>query len=207
MLDETNGKPPEIHDVEAMTQGNRDAGGRVYEDQARHVYLLIRSKRVPPLEAEELAAEVWFRVLRAFQDGTYPPFKEYSHFIAWLMKIATNLVYDGSRDSSRATQTNPDPGGTSHPGEDEMLSEQRILTMTALHELGKKHKKLLRALEYRYGLSPGANGAIVIKKEVPYKTIAQRTGIKEKQLREQVSRGTKFLKRIIARLQNQGKER
>jgi RNA polymerase sigma-70 factor (ECF subfamily) len=81
--------------LERIRQCDTTALAQVYDDYYERIYRYIYGYLGQASAAEDLTANVFFRLLRAVRDGNSPR----SNLSAWLYRVAHNLVVDAFRRS------------------------------------------------------------------------------------------------------------
>lgn len=83
--------------IRAAQHSDRDAFAQLYEANVARVYRYLRARAVEPPDAEDLAAEVFIKAMKALPS--------YQHrgtpFVAWLFRIAHNEMVNFVRGRSR----------------------------------------------------------------------------------------------------------
>lgn len=84
--------------IDRAGAGDIDAQARLFDEHYPHVYRYLRTRLQEPADAEDLAQDVFMRMLDALP--------RYSHrgvpFISWLMRIASNRAKDYYRERGPA---------------------------------------------------------------------------------------------------------
>ena len=94
--------PAEDRLLELARQGNQDAVMQIYDSYFPPVYNFVRLRVEDRALAEDLASEVFLRMVAAFQGRSAP-----RHSLrGWLFRVARNLIHDhyGSRLSVTALE-------------------------------------------------------------------------------------------------------
>jgi RNA polymerase sigma-70 factor, ECF subfamily len=82
--------PQEDQLLAQARQGDQDAIMRIYDDYFPAIFSFIRLRVDDPHVAEDLASEVFLRLVAAIQNRTAP-----RHSLrGWLFRVARNLLYD-----------------------------------------------------------------------------------------------------------------
>lgn len=101
-------------------RGDEEAAGLLFDHYYPRVFRYARGKLGRDVDAEDVAAETFARVLRGLDKFKWKG----AGFEAWLFRIAANLVIDVHRRSGRET-TEPDPVDQEAPTAE--LPEARLL--------------------------------------------------------------------------------
>lgn len=130
-----------MQDIEALARdaqaGNRGAFSQLYEALFDRVYRYILVRVGSSAEAEDLAQEVFLRVMRALPDFQFRG----RPFTAWLFRIAHNTVVDRHRQRGGVTSVPIDNA--------EPLVSNEDVAQEALHsvDIEQVHKALDRLTE------------------------------------------------------------
>ncbi len=133
--------------------GDRAAIGVIYERFATPIYRYLYVRCNDAALAEDLASDLWVRVvthLKTFRNTSAEP--EVA-FAAWLYRIARNLLIDASRHKNRNDECLPDILATGEPTLDEhvIASEEHQEVQRALNKLTSEQQEviMLRFIEQR----------------------------------------------------------
>ena len=86
--------------VRAAQHGDRHAFAELYEANVTRVYRYLRARSMEPADAEDVAAEVFIKAMKAlpsYRQGQTP-------FVAWLFRIAHNEMVTFFRRRSRSQE-------------------------------------------------------------------------------------------------------
>jgi len=145
-----------------IRQCDSAALAQVYDDYYERIYRYVYGYLGRAGAAEDLAANVFFRLLRAARDGKSPD----RHLAAWLYRVAHNLVVDTFRRTPPeelelaewVESKEPDPADT---------AEQRILlerVRAALRDLTESQQQII-VLKFFEGMDSSEIAQIVDKSE------------------------------------------
>jgi len=87
--------------IDRARAGDLDAQAWLFDEHYARVYGYLRSRLREPADAEDLAMEVFMRMLDALPRYSYRGVP----FISWLMRIAANLAKDYYRERGPAART------------------------------------------------------------------------------------------------------
>ena len=149
--------------VRGAGRGDREAAGLLFDEYHPRVYRYALARLGNPVDAEDVAAEAFARVLAELDRFKWKG----AGFEAWLFRIAYNLVIDRFRASGREQVGGVTPQvDTPHDEtpETEMLrGELRTELGTMLNELADDHKEVL-LLRFAAGLNTREVAAVMKRK-------------------------------------------
>jgi RNA polymerase sigma-70 factor (ECF subfamily) len=136
--------------IQAAKRGERAAFAEIFERHYDAVYTYLFYRCGDPMLAEDLAGEVFLRLVEKISSYTYRG----QPILAWLYTVARNLLTDSYRQAGRndlvsleerIVATSPNPSETA-----ERRLEQACLAR-AMQHLGESHRQviLLRFIEGR----------------------------------------------------------
>ncbi len=167
----------QLSDAELVARAKADpeAFGALYERHVAQVYRYLYYRTGNVQDAEDLTARTFYRALQAlprYQDRGLP-------FIAWLYRIAHNIVANWLRDHSRrptvaldAVATTAAPEKEPHAAAEESEEQERLLA--AVRCLPQDRQELL-TLKFVAGMSNAEIGAVLGKSEGAIKSLYHRT--------------------------------
>ena len=127
-------------EVRKASRGDEEAAGALFDHYYPRVYRYALSRLGRSQDAEDVAAEVFARVLRRLDDFRWKG----AGFEAWLFRIAYNLIVDQYRGSGREQLVEPGDEPDEHDPQDELLrSETAGELMAMLDTLSHDQKEVL----------------------------------------------------------------
>jgi len=172
--------------VDCAKAGDERALTELYQTYFPRVYRYILARTDNPHDAEDLAAEVFMRVLEALERFQWrgPPFS------AWLFRIAHNAVISQRRKDNARGKSGPLPEEipVDGAGTDELVEQQLILNevMAAARKLPEAQCRVI-TLRFTAGLSV-AETALAMGKGVGNVKSLQHTAIAK--LRDMLGQST-----------------
>ncbi len=173
--------------VDAAKAGDQRALSELYQTYFPRVYRYILARTGSPHDAEDLAEEVFMRVLEAierFQHREAP-------FSAWLFRIAHNAVISQRRKETARGKSGPllegIPVSTTAPDE---LVEQRLIineVMEAARKLPEAQRQVI-TLRFSAGLSVAETAQAMGKGEGNVKVIQHKAIAKLREMLGQTAR-------------------
>lgn len=161
-----------VRDAQA---GDRRAFDTLYERWATPMFRFMYLRCGDASLAEDLASELWVRVVEKLPSFRFPAQAEEASFTAWLYRIARNLVIDASRRRSNDNVTlsetivSLDP-----PAEEQVLAEeQRQELRQALAGLTDEQREVL-LLRFGEGRSNAEVASITGRSEGAVKVMQHR---------------------------------
>lgn len=156
--------------VDAARAGDEKAMSELYELYFPRVYRYILARTGNQYDAEDLAEEVFMRVLEAIERFQWRE----APFSAWLFRIAHNaLISQRRRDSARGRSAplSDDLAGNS-AGPDELVANRMVLNdvMVAAQRLPEAQRQVI-ALRFAAGLSVAETARAMGKGEGNVKVI------------------------------------
>ncbi len=154
--------PEEATLLERVRQYDMAALAQVYDDYYDRIYRYVYGYIGRPGAAEDLTANVFFRLLRAVRDGRSPR----SNLSAWLYRVAHNLVVDSFRRgppeelelAEWLESDEPDPAYTA----EQRMQVNRV--RLALRELTESQQQVIM-LKFFQGMDSREVASIVGKSE------------------------------------------
>jgi RNA polymerase sigma-70 factor, ECF subfamily len=138
---------PDIPQEDALLararQGNREAIMQIYESYFSPIYQYIRLRVDDPTLAEDLASEVFMKLVSAFRGNKAP-----THSLrGWLFKVARSLLHDHYSKSRKFTTTALDewvPAPSDHEPEVEFIRSLNLeRARDALRKLSPEQQEVL----------------------------------------------------------------
>lgn len=173
--------------VDAAKAGDERALSELYQTYFPRVYRYILARTGSPHDAEDLAEEVFMRVLEAierFQHREAP-------FSAWLFRIAHNAVISQRRKESARGKSGPLLEGipVSTAGPDELVEQRLILNevMEAARKLPEAQRQVI-TLRFTAGLSVAETALAMGKGEGNVKVIQHKAIAKLREMLGQTAR-------------------
>jgi RNA polymerase sigma-70 factor (ECF subfamily) len=165
--------------VARAQEGDVRAFSGLYEHFYDQIYRYVSFKAGSPLEAEDITAEVFVRMLesiKSFKWQGYP-------FSSWLFRIAHNLVVDHFRRKGKrkyvALDSIENTLGESAPDIDGYVDQELAMedVKRAMHDLTDLQKEVI-SLRFAAGLSVAETAKAVGRKENAVKAL-QHAGLKK----------------------------
>jgi RNA polymerase sigma-70 factor (ECF subfamily) len=173
--------------VDAAKAGDQRALSELYQTYFPRVYRYILARTGSPHDAEDLAEEVFMRVLEAierFQHREAP-------FSAWLFRIAHNAVISQRRKESARGKSGPLLEGipVDSAGPDELVEQRLILNevMEAARKLPDAQRQVI-TLRFTAGLSVAETALAMGKGEGNVKVIQHKAIAKLREMLGQTAR-------------------
>jgi RNA polymerase sigma-70 factor (ECF subfamily) len=173
--------------VDAAKAGDERALSELYQTYFPRVYRYILARTGSPHDAEDLAEEVFMRVLEAierFQHREAP-------FSAWLFRIAHNAVISQRRKESARGKSGPLLEGipVDTAGPDELVEQRLILdeVMEAARKLPEAQRQVI-TLRFTAGLSVAETALAMGKGEGNVKVIQHKAIAKLREMLGQTAR-------------------
>jgi len=127
-------------EVRKASRGDEEAAGALFDHYYPRVYRYALSRLARSQDAEDVAAEVFARVLRRLDDFRWKG----AGFEAWLFRIAYNLIVDQYRGKGREELTDPAEQADDQDPEDELLrTETASELMELLNTLSHDQREVL----------------------------------------------------------------
>lgn len=146
-MDTLNSKQSEELLLNRAIQGDDEAFSDLYRDNVQRVYSYIYYRTGNTADAEDLTSRVFQRALKHI--GRFE--KKGVPFVAWLYRIAHNLVANWHRDNSRKKEVPiDDQYGLVHPG---LQPESTVM-------YAQQHRALIKAIQK---ITPERQNLIVLK--------------------------------------------
>lgn len=133
--------------VERARRGERAAFGLLYDRHVDAIYRYVSFRVRDAADAEDVTSEVFIKAMLAM-----PRYEPRQPFVAWLYRIARNVVIDGSRRSARRPQSSLDgPSADAAVAEDPAADplayatarERREVLRSALSKLNRDQQDVL----------------------------------------------------------------
>src|SRR5919202_1139882 len=171
-----DGLPPDS-EQQLIERAKRDpdAFGALYERYVDRIYAYVYYRTGDTREAEDLTARVFYRAL-----AHIPKYNQRgAPFVAWLYRIAHNLVANWHRDKMRHPEVTLDALTTSRTSETapqaqaERAEDERVL-LEAIRRLPRERQQLL-ILKFVDDLSNAEIGQVLGRSEGAVKSLYHRT--------------------------------
>jgi RNA polymerase sigma-70 factor (ECF subfamily) len=174
------GTPPDESDVAEAelierAKGDPNAFSLLYERYVDRIYAYVYYRTGDPRDAEDLTARVFYRALAHLPDFNQTG----APFVAWLYRIAHNLVANWHRDKTRHPELPLDlwlhtPGQEGAPHTQAEAAEAQGKLLDAIRALPADRQQLL-LLKFVDGLSNLEIGKILGRSEGAIKSLYHRT--------------------------------
>jgi RNA polymerase sigma-70 factor (ECF subfamily) len=173
--------------VDAAKAGDERALTELYQTYFPRVYRYILARTGSPHDAEDLAEEVFMRVLEAIQRFQHRE----APFSAWLFRIAHNAVISQRRKESARGKSGPLLEGIAvdTAGPDELVEQRLILNevMEAARKLPEAQRQVI-TLRFTAGLSVAETAQAMGKGEGNVKVIQHKAIAKLREMLGQTAR-------------------
>jgi RNA polymerase sigma-70 factor (ECF subfamily) len=173
--------------VDAAKAGDQRALSELYQTYFPRVYRYILARTGSPHDAEDLAEEVFMRVLEAIQRFQHRE----APFSAWLFRIAHNAVISQRRKESARGKSGPLLEGipVDSAGPDELVEQRLILNevMEAARRLPDAQRQVI-TLRFTAGLSVAETALAMGKGEGNVKVIQHKAIAKLREMLGQTAR-------------------
>ena len=173
--------------VDAAKAGDQLALSELYQTYFPRVYRYILARTGSPHDAEDLAEEVFMRVLEAIQRFQHRE----APFSAWLFRIAHNAVISQRRKESARGKSGPLLEGipVDSAGPDELVEQRLILNevMEAARRLPDAQRQVI-TLRFTAGLSVAETALAMGKGEGNVKVIQHKAIAKLREMLGQTAR-------------------
>ena len=175
--------PSEIDEEALIEQAKTapEAFGQLYERHVEQVYNYIYYRVGNHQDAEDLTAKVFYKALNHIPHYTQRGIP----FIAWLYRIARNLVANWYRDNSRPMVAIDKVvlagDGRKTPHRVAELTNEREILLAAIHKLPPERQQLL-TLKFIEKMSNADIGRIMGRSEGAIKSLYHRTLVSLKEL-------------------------
>lgn len=179
---EPDGAAPSAADEQAVeaqlverAKSDPTAFSELYERYVDRIYAYVYYRTGDPRDAEDLTARVFYRAL-----AHMPEFNQTgAPFVAWLYRIAHNLVANWHRDKTRHPEVplelwDPAPATEGAPHVQAVRSETQTNLLEAIRNLPWERQQLL-ILKFVDGLSNLEIGNILGRSEGAIKSLYHRT--------------------------------
>lgn len=124
-------------------QGDLDALRQIYQDYAQPVYQFIRMRVADRLAAEDIASEVFFKLVRECKAGRAP----HHSLRGWLFRVARSELHDHYGKNQRFTNTVLNefiPAPSEHEPEVEFIRSLRVeMVRVALRQLSFDQQEVI----------------------------------------------------------------
>lgn len=170
-------------EVELVERAKRDgeAFGLLYEKYVDRIYAYIFYRTGDHHEAEDLTARVFYRALARIADFD----QRGAPFVAWLYRIAHNLVANWHRDRARRGQVSLEglvllPSSEEPPPQTALRNEEEAELLSGIRRLPSDRQQVL-ILKFVEGLTNKQIGGILERSEGAIKSLYHRTLIELRQ--------------------------
>lgn len=173
-----NSEADERERIDRARFGDAEAQAWLFDAHYPRVYAYLRTRLSEPQDAEDLAMEVFIRMLDALPRYNYRGVP----FISWLMRIANNLVNDFYRERGAATRTvsltdDIDVDADEDPAKQVELQLSMAEIGDAMHNLTELERDVIR-LRYAAQLSIAETAAALEKSENNIKQLTHKALVK-----------------------------
>lgn len=146
------------HLVREAAAGKGDAAGELFDEYYPRLYRYSLGKLSHPLDAEDVAAETFARVLKDIGKFRWKG----GGFEAWIFRIAANLIVDRVRDRSRVEPVRDSADGPSTWTTEELFlsSEDARIVRSAVEKLPDDQREVL-LLRFAGGLAAKETGDVM----------------------------------------------